>query len=128
MHQANRGTLSEWHVVEGWRLETCTFDILHNIYLGVGRDLVASAIWLFVRQGMYDHLAVDDMDDLLGHIHMGIQATCKQHGYLANFQHIFSYAWYMWGFVGPVHRPLAFFSGPFSAPRIGGFLFQANLF
>ena len=74
------GSLSEWHVVEGWRIETCCFDWLHNVYLGVARDLVASGIWLFIRQGMYDHLNIDDMDELLGHIHMDIQATCKQFG------------------------------------------------
>lgn len=70
----------EWHVVEGWRIETCCFDWLHNVYLGVARDLVASGIWLFIRQGMYDHLNIDDMDELLGHIHMDIQATCEQFG------------------------------------------------
>lgn len=58
------------------------FDWLHNVYLGVGRDLVASGIWIFIRRGMYDHLNLEDMDDLLGHIHMDIAKTCKQHGYL----------------------------------------------
>lgn len=49
-------TLSSWRCVEGWRLETVCFDWLHNVYLGVGRDLVASGIWLFIRKGMYAHL------------------------------------------------------------------------
>ena len=74
------GSLSEWRAIEGWRIETVCFDWLHNVYLGVARDLVASGIWLFIRQGMYDHLNIDDMDEILGHIHMEIQATCKQFG------------------------------------------------
>lgn len=94
-----RGELSEWRAVQGWRLETVTFDWLHNIYLGVGRDLVASGIWLFIRQGMYDHFnLVDDLDDLLGSIHMDIVAKCKQYGYFGrlmylNFELVVSTIW-----------------------------------
>lgn len=79
---SNTGKLSDWSSVQGWKLETVCFDWLHNVYLGVGRDLVASGIWLFIRQGMYDRLNLEDMDDLLGHIHMDIAKTCKLHGYL----------------------------------------------
>ena len=82
-------SVSPWAVVPGWRIETCSFDWLHNVYLGVGRDVVASGIWLFIRQGMYDHLNLDDMDDLLGHIHMDIVATCKQHGFFGQYFNIY---------------------------------------
>ena len=75
------GPLSEWRAVEGWRIETVTFDWLHNVYLGVARDVIASGIWLFIRQGMYDDWNLDCMDDLLGNLHMDIVATCKQYGF-----------------------------------------------
>lgn len=64
-------------------METVCFDWLHNVYLGVARDFVASGIYLFIRQGMYNHLNLDDMDELLGHIQMEIQQTCKDYKFLA---------------------------------------------
>lgn len=73
------GELSPWCCVEGFQIETVCFDWLHNMYLGVGRDVVASGIWLFIRQGVYDHFNLDDMDELLGNIHMEIKTTCKQY-------------------------------------------------
>ncbi len=73
------GELSPWCCVEGFQIETVCFDWLHNMYLGVGRDVVASGIWLFIRQGVYDHFNLDDMDELLGNVHMEIKATCKQY-------------------------------------------------
>lgn len=75
------GELSPWRCVQGWCLESVTFDWLHNVYLGVGRDLVASGVWLFIGAGMYDHLNLDDPDDLLGSIQMEMIDKCKQHGY-----------------------------------------------
>lgn len=77
------GEKSPWRFVEGWRLETICFDWLHNVYLGVARDFVASGIYLFIRQGMYNHLNLDDMDELLGHIQMDIEKTCKDYKLLA---------------------------------------------
>ena len=76
----NRGDeVSPWSIVPGWRLETVSWDWLHNVYLGVGRDLVASGIFLFIRQGMYDHYNLQEMDDLLGQIQMDIATFFKGH-------------------------------------------------
>ena len=83
------GALSPWRFVEGFQLETVCFDWLHNVYLGVARDLIGSAIWLFIRQGMYDHWNLDNMDDLLGNIHMEIVTNCKQYGFFAQQFRIF---------------------------------------
>ena len=82
------GEKSPWSVLEGWSIQTVCYDWMHNVYLGVGKDLVASGIWLFIRQGMYDEYNLDDMDDLLGQIQMDIQAWCKRSkslGLIGNF-------------------------------------------
>ena len=78
------GEISPWNEVEGFRIETVSWDFLHNIYLGVARDLVASGIWLFIYQGMYDHYNLDGMDDLLGQIQMDISTMCKANKFFCN--------------------------------------------
>lgn len=109
------GSLSEWRAIEGWRIETVCFDWLHNVYLGVARDLVASGIWLFIRQGMYDHLNIDDMDEILGHIRMEIQATCKQFGSFGTMSKRF-----FWGLFFHLHMLACDFLGvPDRCPCLG---------
>lgn len=74
-------TPSPWSVVHGWRLETCAYDFMHVVYLGTGRDLIASAIRLMVKLGVFG--PYEDLDTLLGEIHAEIRRTCGDHGFRA---------------------------------------------
>ena len=40
--------MSPWKVLPGWALETCLHDMLHVVYLGTAKDLIASLLadWL----------------------------------------------------------------------------------
>ena len=72
-----------WLQVPGFCLESVTFDFLHNCYLGVGRDFVASGIWLLIRQGVFQYDPChDQLDETLGTIQLEMTATCKRAGFL----------------------------------------------
>ena len=71
---------SPWVAVAGFRLETVAWDILHNVYLGTGRDLVASCIKAFIREGCYDFVGTNELDVVLSAVHREMHATCAQHG------------------------------------------------
>ena len=44
--------ISPWHIIPGWSLESCLHDIMHVVYLGTGRDLVASLLGDFLECGV----------------------------------------------------------------------------
>ena len=74
-------SISPWCVVEGWRLETCVFDLLHNIHLGVARDTIASTLKALVLGKYLDDFGNDD-SEILANITIDMRNTCKQHGTL----------------------------------------------
>jgi len=43
--------VSPWAAVPGWKLETCLHDLMHVLYLGTARDLIASLLADFVEFG-----------------------------------------------------------------------------
>ena len=85
---AEGDNISPWAAVEGWRLETCVFDILHNIFLGVARDTVASTLKALVLHGCFVHYG-DDENEILSQITVEMRRTCKQHGLLGLFMFLF---------------------------------------
>lgn len=56
------------------------FDWTHNVFLGTGRDLVASGIKTLVKQDQ--NTGPTTVDDILSHVDLQIRTTCKQHGFL----------------------------------------------
>ena len=36
--------LSPWTAMPGWHLRTCFYDMMHTVYLGVGRDLASNIL------------------------------------------------------------------------------------
>ena len=63
----------------GFNLENISFDWLHNVYLGIGKDLCASGLLTLIEKNVYQGV---DMDEILGDVHREIRATCSQHGFL----------------------------------------------
>lgn len=74
--------LSPWSVVDGWRIETVGFDILHNLFLGTARDLIASSIRTFISYGVYPEFEGHDLDTILDFIHREMHQACAEHGFL----------------------------------------------
>lgn len=70
--------LTPWLVVPGFRMETMSWDLLHNIYLGTGRDLVASGLKTLVMQGCYNGFG-EDMDTILSHVDWKIRQRCSKY-------------------------------------------------
>lgn len=71
---------SPWSVVEGYHFETLVWDWLHNVYLGIARDLVASGILVLI-----EHNCVplgDGLDGTLANLHRQIRKTCSKNGFL----------------------------------------------
>ena len=67
---------SDWTILPGWRLETMMFDFMHNVFLGTGRDLLASCIHCMLRNQWFQSL--DDVQN-------DMFAKCRAHGSLSEF-------------------------------------------
>ena len=74
------GHISPWECVEGWRLETLSWDLLHVLFLGTGRDVFASALHALLQHGVL-HPA-NDREAALDNTHREMANTCQQHGSL----------------------------------------------
>ncbi len=74
--------LSPWTIVDGWKIETVGFDLLHNLFLGTARDLIASGIQTLILNGVYHQLAGQDLDTILDYIHREMHQSCAEHGFL----------------------------------------------
>lgn len=72
-------SLSPWISVPGWKLETVAWDLMHNLYLGTGRDLVASSIRAMIDCGVFGD---GELDDILDTVHFEMHKTCAEHGSL----------------------------------------------
>ena len=59
------------------------FDWMHNVYLGHGRDLVASALKVLIKQSVYDSLQLETMDEILAWIQQRMIKQCSQHRLLS---------------------------------------------
>ena len=75
--------VSPWLCMEGFQLETMSYDILHNVFLGTGRDLFASGVKTLVEKGVYDYTGLTGFDDILCHVEQRIFAKCKSHKFLS---------------------------------------------
>lgn len=52
--------LSPWRVIDGWHLGTVFHDPMHVLYLGICKDLYASALGYWIRQGYYGEGTLSD--------------------------------------------------------------------
>ena len=82
MYVAMPGELSPWRVVPGWSLESSTFDFMHNLYLGSGRDLLASTFKVLIQRGVYSHLPFLEMDSILAFLQEEMIRDCSMLGFL----------------------------------------------
>ena len=79
-------TPSEWAVVPGWHLRNCVLDIMHNLFLGTGKDYIASGVRVMIEKGFFDDLGVQrGSSDMFARITLGIHDTFKQHKFLGQF-------------------------------------------
>ena len=73
-----RLSLSPWLCMEGFQIERMSYDFLHNMYLGTGRDFFASGLKTLVEWGVYRDTGLTQLDDILCHIEHRIRAKCKE--------------------------------------------------
>lgn len=64
--------------IEGFRLETCMYDWLHNVNLGCGRDLFASGLRVLIQKQVWGPLV--EWDTTLHQVHMEMHRTCAAEG------------------------------------------------
>ena len=84
--ELDQGRLSPWLAVEGFKIESMSWDLLHNVYLGTGRDLVGSGLKVLIQSGCYAGLGTDDVDEILAHIHSCVRRACSTHRPLNSFR------------------------------------------
>ena len=75
--------LSSWASIENWQFETCVFDFMHVVYLGVARDLVPSCFKLLQHLG-YGCEDGETDDVFLKRVTLEMRATCKLFGTLSS--------------------------------------------
>ena len=75
------GDLSPYLQIEGWRFETVVYDWMHNLYLGVGRDLFSSGLKLLIRKGVWENVD-NDWDTVLAAVHSEMHKSCASWGFL----------------------------------------------
>ena len=73
------GGTSDWDAMEGWNLENTTFDFMHNIYLGGGRDLLGSLL-----AEMELGATPTEMDSALSHIQSEMISDCRKRKFLGS--------------------------------------------
>ena len=66
--------VSPWSAMPGWSLKNCFFDLLHTIYLGVGKDLVGNLLGDFVDCNM---LVGENLEDQLRRFSMDMHKEFK---------------------------------------------------
>ena len=76
------GDVSPFIQVEGFKIETAVCDWMHNIYLGCGRDLMASGLKLLISKNVWPHLG-NDWTEILAGVHYEMHTTCASYGYLS---------------------------------------------
>lgn len=79
-------SLSPWMAVPEFRHHSVSFDWLHNVYLGTGRDLFASGLKTLVERGVYSYTGLSDVEDLLSHAEDRIRKACAEHKSLDMFR------------------------------------------
>lgn len=75
-------SLSPWTSLAGFDLLTVSYDWLHNVYLGIGRDICASAVLTLIEKNVYTGSDRSDLEVVLGDVHRDIRETCSRHGLL----------------------------------------------
>ena len=77
---ATQRPLSPFMVVPGWTLHTCVFDVMHNLFLGAGRDFGASAIRLLLEKGVFDSYRCQrHSNEMFQHLTMDLHQTFADH-------------------------------------------------
>ena len=72
-----QGSLPGLCQIEGWSSESLLWDAMHNIYIGVGRDVAGSALDLLCSEQYYGNLSPSDQ---LKMAHAAFRGGCRRHG------------------------------------------------
>ena len=76
---AESPTPSFWLEMPGFQHECCSYDWMHMVYLGVGRDLFASSLRLLQHMGFH-YVEGESASEYLQRATLDMQMTCKEHG------------------------------------------------
>lgn len=82
----HKETLTPWLAVEGFTMDTMMWDLLHNIFLGTARDLVASGLHTLVTHKCYEFLGTSDMDSILSFVDARVRKKASKYKCLVLLQ------------------------------------------
>lgn len=75
--------VSEYSQIAGWHLHNNVLDIMHNLFLGTGRDFIASGVRVLIEKGYFDKPGLArGSDDMFVEINLAIHETFRQHRFL----------------------------------------------
>ena len=79
-YMATTPQVSPWNLVEGWTLHTCVYDLMYNLFLGCGRDFVASSLRVLLEKGYFDGLWHErECNEMFSKITLLIQEAFRNH-------------------------------------------------
>lgn len=88
LYVATCDRISPWSAIEGFQLETVTWDFMHVVYLGTARDHVPSVLKMLHHLG-YHYTEGETDDHFLKCIYMEMKKDCKQKGrHVLNFSRL----------------------------------------
>lgn len=75
--------VSEYSQIAGWHLHNNVLDIMHNLFLGTGRDFIASGVRVLIEKGYFDKPGLARGSyDMFVEINLAIHETFRQHRFL----------------------------------------------
>ena len=86
--------LSPWVCMPGWSLRSCFYDIMHTIYLGIGRDLISNLLADFDDCGLLGCGGLQQLDSRLRKFSLSMYKRFHEERFLG------------WYWLSVVHSPL----------------------
>lgn len=75
-------SLSPWLAVDGFTLETATYDLLHLLYQGTARDHCASMLFYLKIRGCH-YVQGETDEEYLRRTNLEMKTMCRAHGSLS---------------------------------------------
>jgi len=83
-------SVSPWSVVPGWQFETVSFDLMHIIFLGIGKNHIPSCLKILHMFG-YHYEAGESNANFLKMVSLEMKQDCREHRFLSPHAYVVTF-------------------------------------